>query len=1694
MKTVKDYLKFVQDTRSAAESRKLAREWGVLEQSKWDDDLLGMGLLEFLDFIGEPVPPDADVQLAVEDDPIPEGEEDVYRGPPPEGQPEGGNRIYGVSLIPDLVGRAAGTAAGVAEEGAKLLSGAASAVPGVPIVPGAKAIPAGEGPATQTEAMFGEQEKDFQKIMDRSVGTEVSSMLTSNLAHDLSDNITGILHLLGMAIGADLSDERMRKKAADRLRLGYQEGKDLGGMLVGGTIGGTVAFLANPKQAIVTRPFSTLMMLVPQLKAAQLAGKSALLNPKLARLVALGEKLKELGAKEVATLPGEQRVRGYARGKVEGLKEGTQEFRAAVHRYLSDPTAQVTPEEAVVVENMLYKGDRRKAVVESAIKEMSGQLRAGNILPSEVLTRAPDRTVAPGTIELIESIRQDPTLHPADKLVDMGTVWEHSTSETNKLDLSFPDAEYVVSEFMNEYTNTQGHRAMAVMTDKATAELLREQLQATASKDEAYQLSQQIMDVERRLLLEGEAERLYANMAMRHHTRMVPRIGEPYTESSFTYRLQVPKDGGPLQMAEDLAASIDAIEADPAMAHFAIRQVLPPELVKMMEARTAAKAAPAAPAGAQAGVPAGVLAPTPPMAKVKFHQAKELTGQLKQGKVLATMGKPDIKADVLLPSTDHPVWGPLADDVTRVMRSSREMRRTALVQEPWRAAPLRGIDNVNTFAPMPLQSHEIQGALASVLRNESSQLLRSAKGRKVIVDRILAKPDKNNPVFRERPQLYEKRLKKWKMLTHPKTGLTRKRLDTLLMDMGETNLLDHAFDYEIVLQDPDLLANVNKMAQEAGDDAGKAALFEEGIFSLDELDDMPAEDAQVFRAMYETARDEAIEDHKQSIDGVAGYRPGLRLADEAKEAFTELAEQNPKVMNKVRAEALESVGKVLADSVATSTTTELIAKELARFKHAGEDLGKYAIAMAKDVLVNGMHKPLALRKHHPSEIARYLQTRSKDIAGNLEVDEQRLLRFARDVNQGYTAPDPALNQLLLPINKGALEDMPPHVPVLQSQMASSVQAVSKGFNDTFAWQLKAQKAIELADSRLDKLLRAYKGNLTVMNLASHKNNFLANLGYRSMQAGTDPITQLMRMGKAGHIYLKFLRGEITDPDLLRTMRAIDRSGLLDTTLLEGEIGGMGKAGLLGDELQRDSVLGRSLETFQNMTRVTKTRAGQLYRLGDNLFKLDMALQNMGKLRGKMNSLEVGRYIEFPVDETRVARITMDAPGEPSLAVRRVGQRFENAKQMSPAHIEEMLARGAGKPAQDVFFDYGRVPLALQVLRSSKMGGLVSPYLTWAWKALDIPGMKRGLLTNILGGDGGVSVKTNSAALNAMQATEAAATSMRRSFVVNGLRNHVNSLNDRDTRDLVKWAGKEAGIGLIETLTDPRYLDFSNMQQTNWAAPTESLFRIGLGAYLATTGGGITEYYKGQPKTTELEAQASKYAEDDPRRRELLETVNRRKLWLKHLTGETWNVEDALALAGMSGSPLVEFLFETKKADETGGEKAWRRAFNSGAALLIGATPAAGVDIGLGLLAKTDTGPLADFAALSSTRKWSVSKDDATLTQPFSAWMMKRIVGLGWRKAKGRTAKERYLVKAEKALRGSLLTAKQDRLHLLKAELLSARTAGDHKEARLIATRMADLAAAITTLDGVVVDEVQSLRNRYGNFTERLMGKNKGGSK
>jgi len=895
--------------------------------------------------------------------------------------------------------------------------------------------------------------------------------------------------------------------------------------------------------------------------------------------------------------------------------------------------------------------------------------------------------------------------------------------------------------------------------------------------------------------------------------------------------------------------------------------------------------------------------------------------------------------------------------------------------------------------------------------------------------------------------------------------LTRSRAATILTN----SLLDKSAQH---LRDPKHRSRVAKRIA-----AGRPGVTVRGVeFKLKELAES-------------TLLDDAI-DYRLTIEGES-----VSFLDEAFAAFDDLP---GKERRRVKADTLRQVGTVIAADVEAHKIKAAMMNEVRRGQELGP-VGKpgiFAANLVESVLVKGEAPPQLPSRFNPRDIAGHIRVDADKLIPNLvkkldiepTMARDMLLDFADEYQFGYTAPRPELTRKLpkssiamgeAAYQRGAL--------IAEGDLAPIVRAVGKGYEETVGWGLQATSFRESAVKLWRKLSGVIKGSLTVNNLPAHKNNWLANVGMVGLVRGKTPFGVVADLKASGSLWKQYREGKLTDPELIADFRAIEQSGLLDTSLVDFELAGLDPSETPGP-----------LKAFEQKV------SAPAYKFGDNIFKLDEALRNMRILREIDRTLAPGEWMRLELDGKRVTWLTKDEAGQwmqtttqpkrspgSNLHIMKGPDAAKYWKEVTPRQVDRLFATAAGKTAKAKFFDYSDVPIWLEYLRSSGAGGIVSPFLTWSWKSLDIPGIKRGLLTEVATGDFAVAPLTNSSVVNGQAMAAAVAVSLRRAALMGGLRSSLLTDDPTQLREALTWLPSDQKTMLVEEGTNPGYLRVMNLRGPNFTGTSDTLFRLGLAAYYKAAQQLDPDW--SDDRLFPLDASRAEILDVDAiiKKRKVTpeaarDIVRRRKIALKLKGGAIASAQDVLNLAGMAGSPFMDALASYRETDFKGQEVTAARMFSEFSTMLVGGTPATATSIMMAM--RDETTPW-------STRRYAI-KADTRLTEDFARWATRRLLGWGWRDVNGIEAKKKWADKIEKALKGSLTRDLEDRVKRRESAFRAAVDAGD-----IEARRAAELGdefkgikplpeerARLDQLNGFIADEVERAVADYTTVMERISEK------
>jgi len=505
--------------------------------------------------------------------------------------------------------------------------------------------------------------------------------------------------------------------------------------------------------------------------------------------------------------------------------------------------------------------------------------------------------------------------------------------------------------------------------------------------------------------------------------------------------------------------------------------------------------------------------------------------------------------------------------------------------------------------------------------------------------------------------------------------------------------------------------------------------------------------------------------------------------------------------------------------------------------------------------------------------------------------------------------------------------------------------VHPDLHQTLKYEDLARKGIQGSDA-LGMINQLSKGNLTTRSPHAAINNFTSNAAMQSSRRGNPLVwSSALNMARKFQQFLSGVEetGGAFNPMKLtleegRFFRAIEKTGALDTDAIAQDVGLM----KVGSNL--------------NPLRLSE----KVYRhLGDNAFKLEEAHHNWNTLDGYLETLGEGESITGDLSPSRKVTFTKER-GNTLVSGPGIS---ETPIQLSPEQLDAIKARVAVQPAQNMFFDYGDTGLFAKWLKQAPILGIASPFFTWSYKALDVPFVKKGLVSHVM--DLPFSIETNSPAVALNQLGQAVGLVARRAAYTSAARNDLLQNENGQLGTVLRREPRQLRMYWATMLGDPRYMGGYDYGKFNWMQPSQKLFQLLAGAGVELTKPDLKSLPKDQAKRA-------------IRTNELLKMAD---------TGQLYSKNDVLDLVGMAGSPILDvinyFQGKTEHKKKVSLEQSMQKF--SGA-LLSGV----GKDI-----FNVATGAFQDKTGIHIFGSPRHNAVDPTLQEPFVRYVVRQMTGMGF---------------------------------------------------------------------------------------------------
>ncbi len=467
-------------------------------------------------------------------------------------------------------------------------------------------------------------------------------------------------------------------------------------------------------------------------------------------------------------------------------------------------------------------------------------------------------------------------------------------------------------------------------------------------------------------------------------------------------------------------------------------------------------------------------------------------------------------------------------------------------------------------------------------------------------------------------------------------------------------------------------------------------------------------------------------------------------------------------------------------------------------------------------------------------------------------------------------------------------------------------------------------------SELAPIGRFVKGNLTYRSLPQHLGNIASNLATATMMTGQTPTNIVMDWKNTAKVWADWNNGKeipggqkvgMTFLPMDTIFRAIANTGVADTHAI---------VDLVKNMVAGDSSRGRVRSAIASADKV----AQQLYVMGDTVPKVGTTMAGFAEIASSLDRLKDGKWATLDLGRDQAMSLT-----------KRDGMLYDrDGNVVGGQRLADAIAKAAFQPAAKYLFDLNDLPLVPKAVGTNPLMSPFMPFLSWKWKATDVPGVKGGMMSALLAYDPSFIIATNDKALLAGRAAKFAKLSARRAALLGVLRSqfdfgdHMNMAASMEGGPMAPAVATFATESDLEDNTIPVFKAFS-------LGPTADAFRSGIGALASFMGPG----WEGR-----LDPEAPPMTPDEKRRADAS-----RRWYTDYSAGRIGKLQDFMEFIGLSGSFMGKAQEYALREERAGRPVDWSHV---GMALLGSAVAGSVQDFGR-VLASTSS----EFSPLAGWR-------------------------------------------------------------------------------------------------------------------------------
>lgn len=508
------------------------------------------------------------------------------------------------------------------------------------------------------------------------------------------------------------------------------------------------------------------------------------------------------------------------------------------------------------------------------------------------------------------------------------------------------------------------------------------------------------------------------------------------------------------------------------------------------------------------------------------------------------------------------------------------------------------------------------------------------------------------------------------------------------------------------------------------------------------------------------------------------------------------------------------------------------------------------------------------------------------------------------------------------------------------------------FAKALEWDARSQKGVGGVVGAINSWVAA---NQVGRSPSAIVNNTISNLGMLALKYGRPAGPGLLKeLGTDILDFGNYLKKGVDDNPFYEAYR---KSGSMDSDRITQNIGA-DAASIPGTKGIND-FMANTYKTF-----------------GDQMFKLWSAKQEWGRWNGYLSDLSPGEFVDVPMNPRKTAHVV--SKGNGIFDVYGLESTGTAPKQMTLAGLQnEVLPQAITMPGNSIFLDYAEKGNYPKMMRGTHapLVPILSQYYSYIYGALDIPGVKKGMVSGIVSDPG--AVVTNSNKILGHSILAGGDLAMRRAMVVNGLKQDLAKRNNDDLMRVFKWAPSDLKIGIATALTEPDTVSILDLSNANALDGSVKMYQT-----MAMIGRAFAK-------------DPTQFRNLDPKDKKGLEALAR------IYGGEaSASAADVLQIAGLGGSFIGQVHKKMMESENAGKDMDVSDYWDLLSGPVVGPLPAkliSGVTSGVVEAAGTYPSP-SDNAIQRLAKAPYAYRERALGRDPFATWLgsfVRQMTSVGW---------------------------------------------------------------------------------------------------